>query len=123
MRYLSISRDFCPSHNLAHAAIVALVVYEYAITLAQEIDTVWRRSLTATSLVVLTTRWVMVASPLTSFVTPQRYVSALLTRLCANPANSCQAINMTGQLLFIISLTQAAGTYYLPHGVLLILLH
>lgn len=41
---------------------IALVVYEYIITFSDEIQTVWKRRLTATSFLLLTIRWVMVAN-------------------------------------------------------------
>ncbi|GJE96354.1 hypothetical protein PsYK624_125490 [Phanerochaete sordida] len=45
-------------------ALTSLVCYEYIITFCQEIDCVWKRPLNATSLLLLSTRWVMVVSQL-----------------------------------------------------------
>lgn len=39
------------------AYLSALVVYEYAITLRQEIETVWRRRFSLLSLLLITSRW------------------------------------------------------------------
>jgi hypothetical protein len=39
-----------------------LVLYEYAITFDQEVSTIWKRRFTATSILLLSTRWVLVLS-------------------------------------------------------------
>lgn len=44
----------------AEQASLALVAYEYLITLDQEVATVWRRKWTATSVLIVSVRWVMV---------------------------------------------------------------
>ncbi|GJE84685.1 hypothetical protein PsYK624_007610 [Phanerochaete sordida] len=49
-------------------ATTALVAYEFLITIQLEIDTVWRRPWTATSLLLLSTRWVMVLSAVLNLV-------------------------------------------------------
>lgn len=41
-----------------------LVVYEFVITLDQEIAAVWRRKFTATSMLLLSTRWLMLLYPI-----------------------------------------------------------
>ena len=41
-----------------------LVVYEYIITFNQEVAQVWKRRPTATALLLLSTRWIMVLGPL-----------------------------------------------------------
>ena len=38
---------------------IALIIYEYVITFADEIEAVWKRPWTATSVLLLSTRWVM----------------------------------------------------------------
>ena len=44
------------------------MIWEYLITLANEVDIFWRRPKTATSLLFIFTRWAMVASALTQFL-------------------------------------------------------
>lgn len=44
---------------------LALVVYEYAVTMDREINLVWRRKLTAPSLILLLSRWFMLLGPIT----------------------------------------------------------
>ena len=41
-----------------------LVAYEYIITFDQEVVQVWMRKTTATSFLLLSTRWIMVLGPL-----------------------------------------------------------
>ncbi|EKM60202.1 uncharacterized protein PHACADRAFT_84901, partial [Phanerochaete carnosa HHB-10118-sp] len=45
-----------------------LAVFEYLILLDQEVVAVWRRKFTATSLLLLAFRWVMVLGPLVNIV-------------------------------------------------------
>lgn len=40
----------------------ALVIWEYCTTLGEEVDMFWRRRVTATSLLFMANRWIMVAS-------------------------------------------------------------
>ncbi|EKM56265.1 uncharacterized protein PHACADRAFT_253302 [Phanerochaete carnosa HHB-10118-sp] len=40
------------------------MVYEFAVTLDQEIAVVWKRKFTATSLLLLSIRWLMVLAPI-----------------------------------------------------------
>lgn len=47
----------------------ALVVYEYIITLNQEIVAVWKRRWNATSGLLISIRWVMVLSQILSWLT------------------------------------------------------
>ena len=43
---------------------LALVIWEYFITLASEVDLFWRKSVTATSMLFVATRWIMLATVL-----------------------------------------------------------
>ncbi|EKM56357.1 uncharacterized protein PHACADRAFT_140967, partial [Phanerochaete carnosa HHB-10118-sp] len=45
-------------------SMLCLVVYEFVITLDQEIAVVWRRKFTLTSLLLLSTRWLMLLNPI-----------------------------------------------------------
>ncbi|EKM60225.1 uncharacterized protein PHACADRAFT_246073 [Phanerochaete carnosa HHB-10118-sp] len=56
--------------NCVAYSLLGLAVYEYVITLNQEIAAVWRRKLTATSLLLLTIRWLMVLNPFLSAALP-----------------------------------------------------
>ena len=55
---------------------VALTLYEYAITFDQEVQAVWRRTCTVSSLLLLSIRWVMVLSAIMSLVSLLPRVSA-----------------------------------------------
>lgn len=49
------------------------MIYDYAITLSDEVETVWRRKLTLTSVLLISTRWAMlVNAALLVWGTPQR---------------------------------------------------
>ena len=52
----------------AYTLLLALVAYEYLITFQQEIDTVWKRKLNTTSLLLLGVRWVMLALTIFNFI-------------------------------------------------------
>ncbi|GJE98324.1 hypothetical protein PsYK624_145520 [Phanerochaete sordida] len=54
--------------NYVNCAMMCLVVYEFVITFDQEIAVGWRRKFTATSLLLLSTRWLMVLGPIVTFV-------------------------------------------------------
>jgi hypothetical protein len=45
-----------------------LVAYEYIITFDQEVAQVWKRKPTATSFLLLSTRWIMVLGPLIGII-------------------------------------------------------
>ncbi|EKM56292.1 uncharacterized protein PHACADRAFT_207573 [Phanerochaete carnosa HHB-10118-sp] len=45
-------------------SVLCLVIYEYGVTLDQEISAVWRRKFTVTSVLLLTTRWLMILGPI-----------------------------------------------------------
>ena len=45
-----------------------LVAYEYIITFDQEVAQVWMRKLTATSFLLLSTRWIMVLGSLMNII-------------------------------------------------------
>ncbi|GJE96339.1 hypothetical protein PsYK624_125330 [Phanerochaete sordida] len=44
-------------------SLVCLLIYEIVITIDREISTVWRRKFSATSLLLLSTRWLMLVNP------------------------------------------------------------
>ncbi|KIP02560.1 hypothetical protein PHLGIDRAFT_122368 [Phlebiopsis gigantea 11061_1 CR5-6] len=50
------------------AGLTALVAYEYFITFDQEVATVWKRKLTATSVLLLLTRWTMITTQILTYV-------------------------------------------------------
>ncbi|EKM56328.1 uncharacterized protein PHACADRAFT_207600 [Phanerochaete carnosa HHB-10118-sp] len=50
--------------NYLTYSVLCLVVYEYSITLHQEVAVVWRRKPTVTSVLLLTTRWLMLLNPI-----------------------------------------------------------
>ena len=57
---------------------LVLVIYEYLITLDREVQTVWCRKWTASSLLLLSTRWAMVLSSMLTFFSPPPNVSYLI---------------------------------------------
>lgn len=61
--------------DLQNCIFLALTFYEYAITFSQEIATVWRRRLTATSILLITTRWTLVLNAALSFAVSPKEVS------------------------------------------------
>ncbi|GJE88910.1 hypothetical protein PsYK624_049980 [Phanerochaete sordida] len=66
-------------------ALTCLVVYEYIITFGQEVETVWRRKMNVTSLLIVTTRWVLVLIQITlwlaSWPKPDIVINDLLVAL------------------------------------------
>lgn len=61
--------------DLRNYIFLALTFYEYAITFSQEVATVWRRRLTATSILLITTRWTLVLNAALSFAVSPKEVS------------------------------------------------
>ena len=55
----------------------ALVAYEYLITFHEEVATVWKRKLTATSLLLLSTRYVLILTQILTFVPASPAVGTL----------------------------------------------
>ncbi|GJE96345.1 hypothetical protein PsYK624_125390 [Phanerochaete sordida] len=45
-------------------SVMCLVLYELVITINQEIEVVWKRKFTITSLLLLSTRWLMIVNPI-----------------------------------------------------------
>lgn len=61
----------CSDHRIlppTNSIPLALVVYEYIITLDQEAASVWKRNWTASSVLLLSIRWVMILNQVTSYV-------------------------------------------------------
>lgn len=50
------------------AVVLALVAYEYLTTFDQEVTTVWKRKLTATSALLLVTRWTMIINQILAYL-------------------------------------------------------
>lgn len=50
---------------------LAWVVYEYGITLQQEVDMIWRRKYSAVTLLLVTTRYTMLLGPVAAAVSQQ----------------------------------------------------
>ncbi|GJE85359.1 hypothetical protein PsYK624_014380 [Phanerochaete sordida] len=57
-------------NGVCSIATGVLLLYEYALTLPQEFETVWRRKWNATSLLLLLIRWTMVLLGVCSFLQP-----------------------------------------------------
>lgn len=54
--------------NYVNCAMMCLVLYEFVVTFDQEVEVGWKRKFTATSLLLLATRWLMVLGPIVTFV-------------------------------------------------------
>ena len=81
---------------------LAVVIYEYLITIDREVETIWRRRWTASSLLLLSTRWVMVLSFMLPFATPPPNVSYLIN------AATCNLPAVRGIIASQLSCTSAA---------------
>ena len=57
---------------------IALVTYEYVITFTQEVSTVWRRRFTVTSFLLLSIRYILVASQVIALANGMTTVCAQL---------------------------------------------
>lgn len=75
-------------------ALLGLVAYEYVTTLDREVACVWQRKFTATSLLLLLTRWTMVV-----------YQALQMVPLVSS---TCERYNTVGQLVFFASLAEIA---------------
>ncbi|GJE94523.1 hypothetical protein PsYK624_106930 [Phanerochaete sordida] len=62
------------------AALSALVGYEYLITISQEVDSVWRRQFSLTSVLLISTRWVMLVNQIFQWLPASPHLS--LDRHC-----------------------------------------
>lgn len=62
--------------------LVALLAYEIIITIDGEVELVWKRRWTATSFLLLTTRWVMILNVIFTLVPGTPQVSYLLVIEC-----------------------------------------
>lgn len=49
-------------------SVACVVLYEFIITFDQEVAVVWRRKFTATSLLLLGIRWLMILSPISEII-------------------------------------------------------
>ncbi|KIP06490.1 hypothetical protein PHLGIDRAFT_106964 [Phlebiopsis gigantea 11061_1 CR5-6] len=56
--------------NYTLVSVTALIAFEYFITLNQEIETVWKRKFTVTSLLLVTTRWTMIINQVFLWLPP-----------------------------------------------------
>ncbi|GJF00639.1 hypothetical protein PsYK624_169330 [Phanerochaete sordida] len=80
-------------------ALLSLVAYEFLVTVDQEMFCVWKKKLTATSLLLLATRWLMVLGPL---------VGSVLW-----PLDWCRPVVTLTAVLYFMTLTVIAAVYAL----------
>ena len=84
---------------------LALPVWEYLITLANEIDLFWRKPVTAPSILFIATRWIMLANALLQFApaTEETYDSIPLLRMSDIDTflSNCNAVNWAVQVLYL----------------------
>ena len=81
---------------------IAVVIYEYLITIDREVEAVWWRPWTASSLLLLSTRWVMVLSSMLQPISPPSNVSYLIN------AAMCYLPTLRGIIASQLSCTPAA---------------
>ncbi|GJE85358.1 hypothetical protein PsYK624_014370 [Phanerochaete sordida] len=73
-------------YEITGLSLSVVVGYEYAITFPQEVETIWRRKKSATTMLLLMIRWVMLLFAMCSFFQPFRY-SDLMRCERKNPAD------------------------------------
>ena len=56
--------------NINHLRVQVIVIHEYLFTLDQEVLTVWKRHWTASSILLVSVRWVMVVNAALGVVPP-----------------------------------------------------
>ncbi|GJE90453.1 hypothetical protein PsYK624_065890 [Phanerochaete sordida] len=76
-------------------AVSTLALYDYLVIFSGEVDTIWRRPLTVTSVLHLSTRWNMVASFLAEYAVP------------AAPTSNCKATYLIITSLNLLGFVQA----------------
>lgn len=90
----------------------ALVVWEYLITLANEVNIFWKKPLNATSLLFIVTRWIMLANALLQFVPITETTFDLRLLLCISDINTfssnCAALNWVTEALFLVQFLATA---------------
>ena len=90
----------------------ALVIWEYIITVASEVDLFWRKPLTAPSMLFITTRWIMLANAILQTVpnTEATFDSMLLP--CMSDIDTflsnCEAFTWAGEVLYLAGLIGTA---------------
>ena len=62
----------------------ALVIWEYIITLPDEVDLFWRKPLTAPSMLFIATRWIMLATALLQFAPVTEATLDYMPLLCTS---------------------------------------
>ncbi|EKM56285.1 uncharacterized protein PHACADRAFT_207564 [Phanerochaete carnosa HHB-10118-sp] len=66
------------AQDYVSCSLIALVTYEYVVTLDQEIAVVWKRKFTATSMMLLSTRWLMLWGVILMYM-PAKQTSSITT--------------------------------------------
>ncbi|GJE88864.1 hypothetical protein PsYK624_049510 [Phanerochaete sordida] len=77
-------RNIQITYGLISLSASIIVLYEYAVTLPQEVEAVWKREWTATSILLLTIRWTMVTLGVCYVLQPLQYSDTLFDKR-ANP--------------------------------------
>lgn len=85
----------------------ALVIWEYLISLAKEVDIFWKRPKTATSLLFIGTRWIMVTNMLLEFASiTVDSMFAFMPLPCMSHINiflsNCEALNWAVEVIFLV---------------------
>ncbi|GJE98350.1 hypothetical protein PsYK624_145780 [Phanerochaete sordida] len=88
--------------NYIACSLLALVAYEYVVTFDQEVACVWQRKFSAASLLLLSTRWVMLLYQIAAII-PRSQSKSDAAVQC-----SCQQWNAFSQLVYFTTVAQIA---------------
>ncbi|GJE98327.1 hypothetical protein PsYK624_145550 [Phanerochaete sordida] len=83
------------TYDYTSVALLSLVAYEFITTVDQEVACVWTRRPSATSVLLVTTRWVMVLYQALQWIPYHTY-------------SACWALEVTDFTLYLVSLAQMA---------------
>lgn len=73
---------------------IALALYEYVVTFSQEVTTVWQRRKTATSILLVATRWTMVLNAVVILIESPKEVSRCVPRSMRNVLTSVDPLGV-----------------------------
>ncbi|GJE98326.1 hypothetical protein PsYK624_145540 [Phanerochaete sordida] len=98
------------TNSYISTSLLSLVIYELAITLDQEVSLVWRRRITATSLLLISTRWTMLLALLANFGDIVFTVYVITPRYKTTGALQCTPfLSVPNGLLYIMGMAQGTA--------------
>lgn len=90
----------------------AVAIWEYLITLTNEVDIFWTKKLTATSLFFVVMRWIMLANTLVPFMPVTEATLDSIPLLCILQINislsNCKALTWASEILYLAGYTGIA---------------